>query len=88
MSVGETHGYNVPFTQIKIQKCHKNAATHDIGPNALSCKIAYVYWNKFQNMRYACHTYNKGKDKPDKVANPARGQLNKENGYFPIPVRA
>ena len=25
---------------------------------------------------------------PDKVANPARGQLNRENEYFPVPVRA
>ena len=28
------------------------------------------------------------KDKPGKVANPARGQLNRENRYFPVPVRA
>ena len=27
-------------------------------------------------------------DQPDKVANPARGQLNRENEYFPVPVRA
>ena len=27
-------------------------------------------------------------DQPGKVANPARGQLNTENGYFPVPVRA
>ena len=33
-------------------------------------------------------TYNKSKDQPGKVANPARGQLNRENEYFPVPVRA
>ena len=27
-------------------------------------------------------------DQADKVANPARGQLNRENGYLPVPVRA
>ena len=27
-------------------------------------------------------------DKADEVANPARGQLNRENEYFPVPVRA
>ena len=27
-------------------------------------------------------------DQPGKVANPARGQLNKENEYSPVPVRA
>ena len=33
-------------------------------------------------------TYGKGKDQPGKVANPARGQPNKENDFFPVPVRA
>ena len=32
--------------------------------------------------------YSKGKDQPGKVANPARGQLNRENYYFPAPIRA
>ena len=27
------------------------------------------------------HTYSKGKDQPGKIANPARGQLNRENEY-------
>ena len=31
-------------------------------------------------------TYSKGKDQPGKVANPARGQLNRENELFPFPV--
>ena len=33
-------------------------------------------------------TYSKGKDQPGKVANPARGQLNRENDFFPVLVRA
>ena len=34
-------------------------------------------------------TYSKGKDQPGKVGNnPARGQLNKGNEYFPVLVRA
>ena len=33
-------------------------------------------------------TYSKSKDQPGKVANPARGQLNRENEYFPVPFRA
>ena len=28
------------------------------------------------------------KDRPGKVANPARGQLNRENEYSPVPIRA
>ena len=32
-------------------------------------------------------TYSKSMDQPGKVANPARGQLNRGNGYFPVRVR-
>ena len=32
--------------------------------------------------------HSKGKDKPGMVANPARGQLNRENVFFPVPVFA
>ena len=34
------------------------------------------------------HAYRKSKDQPGKVANPAHGQLNRGNEYFPIRVRA
>ena len=34
------------------------------------------------------HIYSKSMDQPGKVANPARGQLNRENEYFPVHVRA
>ena len=40
---------------------------------------------------YVCmysHAYNKSLDQPGKVANPARGQLNRENEYSPLRVRA
>ena len=33
-------------------------------------------------------TYSKGMDQLGKVANPARGRLNRENEYFPVPVHA
>ena len=33
------------------------------------------------------HTCRKSMDQPGKVASPARGQLNKENKYSPVPVR-
>ena len=32
--------------------------------------------------------YSKSMDQPGKLANPARGQLNRENEYSPVPVRA
>ena len=33
-------------------------------------------------------TYSKSKDQPGEVVNSARGQLNRENEYFPFPVHA
>ena len=33
------------------------------------------------------HTYSESMDQPGKVANPARGQLNRENEYSPVRVR-
>ena len=40
---------------------------------------------------YICmygHTYSKCRDQPGKVANSARGRLNRENAYFLVRVRA
>ena len=37
--------------------------------------------------RYA-HYSKRSMDQPGKVANPARGQLNRENEYSPVPVLA
>ena len=34
------------------------------------------------------HTHSKSIDQPGKVASPARGQLNRENEYFPVRVCA
>ena len=34
------------------------------------------------------HHIKQRMDQPGKVANPTRGQLKKENEYFPVPVRA
>ena len=31
------------------------------------------------------HTYSKSVDQPGKTANPAHGQLNRENNHFPVP---
>ena len=33
-------------------------------------------------------TYSTSMDQPGKVANPARGQLNRENDHFHVPARA
>ena len=51
--------------------------------------IIYKYSFILQCM-YVCMviTYSKGKNQPGKVANPARGQLNRENKLFLVSVRA
>ena len=38
--------------------------------------------------KYDCHTHRKSMVQQGKVANPARGQLNRQNEYFPVRVRA
>ena len=54
------------------------------------CTRSYNFTEVWQEFKYVCMvlTYSKSKDQPGKVANPARGQLSKENEYFPVPVRA
>ena len=47
--------------------------------------VQYIPW--LQCMYYG-HTYSKSMDQPSKVANPARGQLNRDNEYFPVRVCA
>ena len=44
----------------------------------------------YQHFREPCMVimYRKGKDQAGKVANPVRGQLNRKNVFFPVPVRA
>ena len=37
---------------------------------------------------WSSHIARVSMDQPSKVANPARGQLNRENEYSPVPVRA
>ena len=44
----------------------------------------------YSRAMYVCIviTDSKGKDQPGKVANPARGQLNRGNELFPVSVCA
>ena len=54
--------------------------------------LAYVYVHHDERSgMYVCMVitcYSKSMDQPGKVANPARGQLNRENEHSPVPVRA
>ena len=49
-----------------------------------------VYMYMYVVCMYVCMvmTQDKSKGQPGKVANVARGQLNRENGHFPVPIRA
>ena len=47
--------------------------------------LLYV-WSYIHTCMYS-HTYSKNVDQPGRVANPARGQLNTKNEYFPVRVR-
>ena len=46
-----------------------------------------MYIIRMYGYMYVCMviTFSKGKDQPGMVANPARGQLNRENEYFSVP---
>ena len=48
-----------------------------------STTVNYIPLSTTILSKYACMviTYRKGKDQPGKVANPARGQLNKKNDF-------
>ena len=61
-----------------------------IPPAAIGSPVLHpeFYWSMQSCILYGDTTYSKSKDQPGKVANPARGQLNMENGYFPVRVRA
>ena len=62
------------------KECYRE---HDYLPSLFNNIIVLI-------ILYVCTviTYSNSMDEPDKVANPARGQLNRENEYFPVRVRS
>ena len=67
---------NVPSTRyVCMYVFIKLHITTQSGPVILVCMYVCMYVLCFM---YS-HTYSKGMDQPGKVANPARGQLNREN---------
>ena len=67
--------------------------TRITGPDcAVMCNLIniHTYIHTCNDHKYDMygHTYSKSIDQPGKVANPARSQLNRENGYSPVPLRA
>ena len=81
-----THPEAMRRTNIRERTKFECDSTSDI----LMC---LVFWNSKTPHVYVCsmcshHIYSKGEDQPGKVASPARGQLNRENDFLPVPVRA
>ena len=56
-----------------------SAYLYEISINRVKIDVCMV-WSHF--------SYSNSMDQPGKVANPARGQLNRENEDFAVPVRA
>ena len=62
----------------KISNCNKGTAAHRD-----ACDTLWASGDAQTHTMYG-YTYSKSKDQPGEVANPARGQLNRENEYFPV----
>ena len=75
------------LTQGCLQKSQRNfLSIHLLGRRNVGGNIGY---RDIIGSECVVITYSKSKDQPGKVANPARGQLNRENEYFfPVSVRA
>ena len=70
---------------IRVILCH----SHD--PPKGGSMILVTKTSDMYVCMYKCvygHIIYQSMDQPGKVANPTRGQLNKENEHFPVPVRA
>ena len=57
-------------------------------PSLSGHAIAYRWRSLPRVRRHRASKPQGNSDQPGKVANQARGQLNRENEYFPVPVRA
>ena len=67
----------------------QSKATSTSTPSRAPCVFCmYVCVYVFMYVCMYGHTYRKSMDQPGKVANPARGQLNRINDCSPVRVRA
>ena len=91
---GETHTYQVPLT-VKYSTALPPLLKTVFIPRTLRFFRFDYYIAKRARpaapCMYVCmygHHIEQSMDQPGKVANPARGQLNRENEHSPVPVRA
>ena len=71
-----------------ICSCISDSAVHVLTFVLYISSIRIVLDRRIQQYVCMAITYSKSMGQPGKVANPARGQLNRENEYFPVRVRA
>ena len=85
----------------RVPQCYHIGSTAFIGKKAtcfapdtqhLRGVTRTIRWNLWSNLgMYVCmysHRFQQSIDEPGEVANPARGQLDRENDSVPVPVRA
>ena len=74
----EASGTTNTFMYTTLKSIHTHTYTHTTLRSIRLRSVLCMYG----------HKYSKSMDPPGKVANPACGQLNRENDYFPVRVRA
>ena len=67
---------------------HSDFSLKSTGINTVHgiCTVDTLYCSTNSKI-WSSQTYSNSMDQPDKVANPARGQLDREDYYFPARVR-
>ena len=80
----KTHTHLIPPWE---DQCEWHRMTRMTGPDcAVMCNLINTYTHT--HIVWSSHDIWQSMNQPGKVANPARGQLNRENEYSPFPVRA
>ena len=80
------------LTFICISQVKSNDLSHSIMFYSILIQYSNLELQYIVHSMYVCmyghHILWQSMDQPGKVANPAPGQLNRENEYCPVPVRA
>ena len=65
-----------------------SSSQYDLGSFSTGLTLTTSLTTLVEGLCVYDHTYSKSMNQLGKVANPARGQLNRENEYFLVPVPA
>ena len=85
VTLGQQYNVGEKPTVILYTNINRHAGTPNKKQNKTKNNVVHHYINR---VVIRCgYTHSKSMDQPGKVANPARGRLNRENEYFPVRVR-